>query len=261
MGHEKISVLGSHYSCVERAAVHRGLLNAALEKTRGYVCVSNVHTTMMGLFDSSYRAVTNGALFAVPDGLPLVWAMRSLGASSQDRVRGPSLMRDLVNIGREHKIRHYLYGGSPAALEKLRAYLLKEYPGAQIVGAESPPFRPLEAISAAEWQQTADRINLSGAQLVWVGLGAPKQELWMWNQRDRVNGVMLGVGAAFDLLSGVIPEAPAALQAVGMEWAYRLFREPGRLWRRYIFNNPAFLVLWMVQVMFRFVGKDFRREQ
>jgi len=259
MEQAKISVLGSHYSCVDRAAVHRVLLSAALEKKPGYVCVSNVHTTMMGFFDPTYQAITNGALLAVPDGLPLVWAMRSLGVRGQDRVRGPSLMRDLFDLGRASEIRHYLYGGSPEALRKLQDALLSAYPGAQIVGAESPPFRPLESISPEEWQESADRINRSGAHFVWVGLGAPKQEKWMWEQRGRVNGIMFGIGAAFDLISGVVPEAPGFLQAIGMEWAYRLFREPNRLWRRYIFNNPAFLVLWTVQVFLKFAGKDFKR--
>lgn len=257
MEHGKISVLGSHYSCVDRAAVHRALLGAAQERKRGYVCVSNVHTTMMGFFDSGYRAVTNRAIFAVPDGLPLVWAMRSLGASCQDRVRGPSLMRDLIDLGREKGMKHYLYGGSPEALSRLQASLLRDFPGVQIVGAESPPFRPLHAISEAEWQDSASRINQSGAHFVWVGLGAPKQELWMSRQAGSVAGIMLGVGAAFDLLSGVIPEAPGFLQAIGMEWAYRLFREPKRLWRRYIFNNPAFLVLWAGQLVARLAGKNF----
>ncbi|RYZ83105.1 MAG: glycosyltransferase, partial [Proteobacteria bacterium] len=117
------------------------------------------------------------------------------------------------------------------------------------VGAESPPFRPLEAISPEEWEADARRINESGAHLVWVGLGAPKQERWMWEQRNRVNGLMLGVGAAFDLLSGRIPEAPLGFQSLGLEWLYRFYREPKRLWRRYIFNNPGYLCLWGAQLI------------
>src|SRR5690606_26654447 len=122
---------------------------------------------------------------SVPDGMPLVWAMNSLGAQSQDRIRGPSLMRDLFDRGRARGVKHYLYGGSPEALASLRETLLKAYPGAEIVAAESPPFRPLEDISPAEWEATAARINESGAHLLWVGLGAPKQERWMWEQRSR----------------------------------------------------------------------------
>jgi N-acetylglucosaminyldiphosphoundecaprenol N-acetyl-beta-D-mannosaminyltransferase len=246
-GHPKISILGSRFSQLSRVTVHEALLKAAREGTKGYVCVANVHTTMMGVFSSDYREVTNGAAFVVPDGMPLVWAMRSMGAPDQDRVRGPSLMRDLFDLGRKQAVRHYLYGGSPDVVQALREALLAQYPGALIVGAESPPFRPLDEISAAEWDAIAERINSTGAQMVWVGLGAPKQELWMARQSRSIKGIMLGVGAAFDLIPGRIPEAPAALQALGLEWAYRLAREPGRLWKRYIFNNPAFLVLWAAQ--------------
>lgn len=260
MAQRKISVLGSHYSAVPRAAVHRLLLDAAKNGQSGYVCVSNVHTTMTGVFDPSYREVTNGAFLAVPDGVPLVWAMRSLGEPGQDRVRGPSLMRDMLDQGRAHGIKHYLYGGTAPVLQKLQAAIAEQYPGALVVGAESPPFRPLEAISDAEWKETAERINASGAHFVWIGLGAPKQEKWCWRQRESVKGIMFAIGAAFDLIPGVVPEAPAFLQAIGMEWAYRLFREPRRLWRRYLFNNPAFLVLWMGQLVGRALGRSYKIE-
>ncbi len=244
VGTKKISVLGSHYTLQTQTQIYESILAAALARKNGYVCVANVHTTMMGVFDSAYRRITNAATFAVPDGMPLVWAMRSLGAKDQDRVRGPTLMRDLCARGREAGLKHYLYGGSPAALQSLRQKLESLYPGLQIVGAESPPYRPLDEISLPDWQRAAEKINASGAQLVWVGLGAPKQEKWMWEQRDRVQGMMVGVGAAFDLLAESIPEAPLGMQRLGLEWLYRLYREPRRLWRRYLFNNPAFLLLW-----------------
>lgn len=248
-------------SMVPRRDLHKILLAQALQGASGYVCVANVHTTMMGFFDPSYRAITNAATFAVPDGMPLVWAMRSLGAKSQDRVRGPTLMRDLFDQGRTANARHYLYGGSPAAVQDLKETLLREYPGAQIVGAESPPFRPLDQISEKEWAEAAARINQSGAHFVWVGLGAPKQEIWMGKQRGAVRGIMLGVGAAFDLIPGRIPEAPALMQALGLEWVYRFFREPKRLWRRYLFNNPAFLLLWGAQWLASLGGKKFVVDQ
>lgn len=242
-----------------REQIHSSLIADALARRPGYVCVSNVHTTMMGAFDSAYQRITNDATYAVPDGVPLVWAMRSLGVNNQDRVRGPSLMRDIVDLGRKHGLKHFLYGGSPAAVQSLKETLQHIYPGCEIVGAVSPPFQPLEAISKEEWEEGATQINASGAHFVWVGLGAPKQERWMWEQRNRVQGIMLGVGAAFDLIPGRIPEAPMILQKFGMEWLYRFYREPRRLWRRYIFNNPAFLVLWGVQVLkARILGKNFQ---
>ena len=224
-----------------RSRAHEILLQEALLGKRGYVCVSNVHTTMTGFFHREYRHVTNAAAFAVPDGVPLVWAMRSLGCPNQDRVRGPSLMRDLFDLGRAHQIRHYLYGGSPAALVSLRKNLEEQYPGALIVGAESPPFRPLESISEAEFAEVAERINASNPHFVWIGLGAPKQERWMYFQRNRVRGIMLGVGAAFDFHAGKVTQAPRWIQRSGFEWLFRLCAEPRRLWRRYARNNPLFL--------------------
>lgn len=234
--------------------MHTFLESAAQSHQSGYVCVSNVHTTMTGFFDSSYREITNQSLISIPDGLPLVWGMRSLGAENQDRVRGPSLMRDLLDRGRTWGAKHYLYGGSPQALQALQGTIAQQYPGVQIVGAESPPFRPLEEIT--DWDQIAARINATGAHFVWIGLGAPKQERWMFRQKNSIKGVMLGVGAAFDILPGRVPDAPQWMQNSGLEWLYRLVKEPARLWRRYLFNNPAFLVLWAGQWV---VAKIFRR--
>jgi N-acetylglucosaminyldiphosphoundecaprenol N-acetyl-beta-D-mannosaminyltransferase len=257
MANGKVAVLGSHYSVMTRHEAHERLLAAALAGERGYVCVSNVHTTMTGVFDSAYRAVTNEAAFAVPDGVPLVWAMRSMGHKTQDRVRGPTLMRDLFDLGRAKGARHYLYGGSPSAVAKLKATLEAQYPGAIVVGAESPPFKPFDEITEADFAATATRINEAKPHFVWVGLGAPKQEKWMHHQRSAVNGIMLGVGAAFDLIPGTIPEAPAGMQKLGLEWLYRFTREPRRLWSRYFFYNPAFLVLWSGQILARLFGARF----
>jgi N-acetylglucosaminyldiphosphoundecaprenol N-acetyl-beta-D-mannosaminyltransferase len=273
--HSRLSVLGARYSMLGRQTIIDQLLHHAFRarpsgspgieiaeigrvtERGGYVCVSNVHTTMTGVFNREYRRILNGSLLTVPDGVPLVWAMRTLGAPGQDRVRGPTLMRNLMDQGRRLGARHYLIGGSPAALEDLEKTLKENYPGVEIVGAESPPFKPLEALTSEEWAGQAARINASGAQFVWVGLGAPKQERWMARQEGAIKGVMLGVGAAFDLIPGRIPEAPAAMQKLGLEWLYRLYREPRRLWKRYLFNNPAFLLLWGGQVVMRLCGKKF----
>jgi len=254
---KRINIAGSKYDVLRETQVKARLIEAATAGVSGYVCISNVHTTMMGAFDPSYRRITNASLLAVPDGMPLVWAMRSISESSVGRVRGPSLMRDLINEGRSIRLKHFLFGGSLRSLKLLQEVLSREYPGCEIVGAFSPPFKPLDAITSEEWEQSAKMINESGAHLVWVGLGAPKQERWMWEQRNRVNCIMLGVGAAFDLISGTIPEAPARIQNLGLEWAYRLWREPKRLWRRYIFNNPAFLIVWSAQWALRKLGKNF----
>lgn len=244
-GPQRINLLGSHYSVLPRANVHAFLEQCAKENKPGYVCVSNVHTTMTGYFDPSYQEITNKSLLSVPDGMPLVWGMKSLGAHEQDRVRGPSLMRDLLDRGRSWGAKHYLYGGSEKNLARLKKTIEQQYPGADIVGAESPPFRPLEEIR--DWDDIAKRINATGAHFVWIGLGAPKQERWMFRQRNAVKGIMFGIGAAFDILPGAVPDAPELMQRFGLEWLYRLYKEPRRLWRRYLFNNPAFLVLWGMQ--------------
>jgi N-acetylglucosaminyldiphosphoundecaprenol N-acetyl-beta-D-mannosaminyltransferase len=244
---KRVDVVGSKYSAIQKESAYQFLIAHALNGGSGYVCVSNVHTTMTGYFDSNYQKITNESLLSVPDGVPLVWAMKSMGAPSQDRIRGPSMMKDLSNMGVSKNIRHYLYGGSPATIQALKETLEKNYPGIQIVGAESPPFKPIDKITKQDWQRAAEKINNTKPHFVWIGLGAPKQEMWMYQQRNSINGIMFGVGAAFDLLAGRIPEAPMILQSLGLEWAYRLYKEPKRLWRRYILNNPLFLILWLAK--------------
>lgn len=262
--HTRVSVLSSAYSLLLREQILASILQDALDRRPGYLCVSNVHTTMTGVFDPSYQQITNESTYSVPDGMPLVWAMNALDASEhhkglkQDRVRGPSLMKELCDRGRALHVKHYLYGGSEKTLEALQKHLHEKYPGILIVGAESPPFKPLSEVSEEEMRAAAGRINQSGAQLVWIGLGAPKQERWMFAQRNSVKPFMLGIGAAFDLLPGIVPEAPQILQNLGLEWLYRLCKEPKRLWRRYVFNNPAFVVLFALQLLrYRLFRKNY----
>lgn len=253
----KVSVLGAHYSVLPKAAAHKALLDAGLGGARGYVCVSNVHTTMTGVFDGEYRRVLNAAAFTVPDGVPIVWAMRSFGYPEQDRVHGPTMMRALLDQGRAHGVRHFLYGGSPKVLDKLRGKIDELFPGAQIVGMESPPFKPFDEITDAEFAEAAARINAAKPHFVWIGLGAPKQEKWMYRQRDAVNGIMFGIGAGFDYIAGSVEEAPEWMKERGLEWFYRLTREPKRLWKRYVFYNPAFLLLWAGQKFLNLCGMKF----
>lgn len=245
----RVKVLRTLYSLLPKKEVHELLIGRAEAGGSGYVCVWNVHTTMMSYFDPDYERIGNESLLTVPDGLPIVWAMnllRDSGTERQDRVRGPSLMREICEAGLKFGAKHYLYGGSPKALEELQKVLKESYSGIRIVGAESPPFRTL---TQEEMQKAADRINVSGAHFLWVGLGAPKQERWMYAQKDKIRPIMLGVGAAFDLIPGLIPEAPSWMQTLGLEWFYRFCKEPRRLWRRYLFNNPAFIVLLLGQWM------------
>ncbi len=207
---------------------------------RGYICVAAVHTVMACQEDRELRdAVLNSSL-TVPDGQPLVWAMNALGHKVSSRVYGPDLMARYCERSARTGTRMFLYGGrNQGALVQLALNLRTRYPGLKIVGGYSPPYRQL---SAEEEAGVAREINRSGADVVWVGIGVPKQEKWMAAMRDRLDApVLVGVGAAFDFHAGLVPQAPNWMQAVGMEWAYRLSREPKRLWRRYAKYNPRFV--------------------
>ncbi|MBW3619529.1 MAG: WecB/TagA/CpsF family glycosyltransferase [Actinobacteria bacterium] len=207
----------------------------------------NVHSVMTARRDPQVRATLERADVATPDGMPLVWTLRRTGAPDQPRVYGPDLMELALPYGVERDWTHYLYGATPETLASLRAAAERIAPGVRIVGSHAPPFRPLAPGEEAE--VLAD-IRASGADCVWVGLGMPKQELWVDRVRDELPGqALLAVGAAFDLLAGTVPQAPDWIQDRGLEWAYRLWREPRRLWRRYLLNNPAFLVLMARQVL------------
>jgi N-acetylglucosaminyldiphosphoundecaprenol N-acetyl-beta-D-mannosaminyltransferase len=183
--------------------------------------------------------------------------LRLTNQPSQDRVYGPELMRQALQHGVERGWRHFLYGTTPNTLDRLRRAIERFAPGALIVGQMAPPFRDL---TAAESSATVAELRSSGADVVWVGLGMPRQEKWMHQVASRLPGMTLvGVGAAFDLLSGTVRQAPPALQRVGLEWAFRLWQEPRRLWRRYALNNPLFLALATDQLIRHRLGTRTRR--
>jgi N-acetylglucosaminyldiphosphoundecaprenol N-acetyl-beta-D-mannosaminyltransferase len=213
----------------------------AARRGNGYLCVAAVHTVMASREDPGLRAAVLGADFTVPDGQPLVWALRLLGHELEDRVYGPELMDRACTRAARTGLRFYLYGGrNHGALAELARALRRRHPGLQIVGGHCPPFR---ALTAAEEDAVARDINQSGADVVWVGIGVPKQEKWMARMRDRLEApVLIGVGAAFDFHAGLIPQAPDPLQRLGLEWAFRLLQEPRRLWRRYLRYNPRFVL-------------------
>jgi N-acetylglucosaminyldiphosphoundecaprenol N-acetyl-beta-D-mannosaminyltransferase len=208
---------------------------------RGYLCVAAVHTVMACQEDAALRDAVLGADFTVPDGQPLVWALNALGNGLPDRVYGPELMDRACARAVRTGLRFYLYGGrNPGALAELARNLRLRHPGLRIVGGHCPPFRPL---TDAEEAEVAAEINRSRADVVWVGIGVPKQEKWMARMRERLDApVLIGVGAAFDFHAGLIPQAPDVMQRLGLEWAYRLMQEPRRLWRRYLRYNPRFVL-------------------
>lgn len=226
-----------------------------LEELRGdYICVSNVHTTVMAFRDESYRKVQNSGAMALPDGQPLSIVSRRRGYSEAQRVPGPDLMPAILHLSEKKGYRHYFYGSTPETLEKLRKVLLDRFPKLQIVGMYAPPFRPL---TEEEDQEAVRQINESGADFVWVALGAPKQEKWMYEHRDRVNGLMIGVGAAFDFIAGTVRRAPMWMQKLCLEWVYRICQDPKRMFPRYVSTNFAFL--WHVHRESKAIRKERRK--
>ncbi len=208
--------------------------------SRGYVTAAAVNLVMSAQEQPATLAATLGATLAVPDGQPLVWALHALGYPQATRVYGPDLMANFCARAARNATPIYLYGGrGPAERRLLERRLSERFPGLRIAGGSSPPFR---ALTAREDEREIEAINSSGAAVVWVGTGQPKQELWMHEMRSRLTPPLLvGVGAAFDFHAGLISQAPAWMQRNGLEWVYRLSREPRRLWRRYARYNPLFV--------------------
>jgi N-acetylglucosaminyldiphosphoundecaprenol N-acetyl-beta-D-mannosaminyltransferase len=216
-------------------------MDAAIAVRRpSYVCVAAVHTVMTCQEDPELLAAIRGATFTVPDGQPLVWAMNALGARLSSRVYGPDLMAKACERAARTGTTMFLYGGkNQGALVQLTLELRTRYPGLRIVGGHAPVFRPL---TPGEQAVVAAEINGSGADVVWVGLGVPRQEKWMATMRAQLEApILVGVGAAFDFHAGLVPQAPSWLQSMGMEWAFRLAMEPRRLWKRYAKYNPLFV--------------------
>lgn len=203
-----------------------------------YICVSNVHTTVTAYEDQEYCKVQNGGIMAIPDGGPLSSVGQRRGFKNMKRTIGPSLMGEIFMTSAEKGYRHYFYGSTDETLEKLYAVLLDAYPGIQIAGMYSPPFRPM---TEEEDKAIVERINETKPDFVWVGLGAPKQEKWMGAHQGIVNGLMVGVGAGFDYFAGNIERAPEWMQKRNLEWVYRLLQDPKRLFGRYWHTNTKFI--------------------
>jgi N-acetylglucosaminyldiphosphoundecaprenol N-acetyl-beta-D-mannosaminyltransferase len=217
-------------------------LEAAVRSgTKHRVIFCNVSTVVECQENEALREAVGTAEIVSPDGMPLVWLARLKGQTGIERVDGPSFMKASMAWGVQHGWRHYLYGGSDKVLPRLIENLRTEMPDLQIAGSDSPPFREL---TDDEKAAAVGRINASDADLVWVGLGMPKQEIWMAHHQSLLNApVLLGVGAAFDFHGGSKRRAPVWMQRSGLEWSYRLAQEPGRLWKRYLMGNGRFLYL------------------
>jgi len=211
-----------------------------------YVCAANVHMIMEGYDDPEFRLKVNRADLVVSDGMPLVWTLRRRGWVRKERVYGPDLTLQLLAAADKAQIPVGLLGGTPDTLDRLVHTVRDSFPGLVLAFSASPPFRPL---TDEEDRLMIQDINASGARLLFVGLGCPRQEKWMASHAGKVQAVMLGVGAAFDFIAGTRPQAPHWMRSAGLEWLFRLGSEPGRLWRRYLYNNPRFLFLALLPAL------------
>ncbi len=231
-------VLDTHIDAISWDDAMNRLLSWAGQRQSRYVTLCNVHAVVTASQSAAHHKVLAQADLALPDGAPIAWALRREGFSRQARINGPDLTWRCLAAAERLGQSVYFYGSSDHTLAELRKQIEQSFPRLKIAGMVSPPFR---ALSEEEDQADVDQINQSGANLVFVGLGCPKQEAWMAAHRGRVHAVMVGVGAAFDYHAGTLRRAPAWMQRLGLEWAYRLFREPNRLLRRYAQTNSVFV--------------------
>ncbi|QUS35114.1 WecB/TagA/CpsF family glycosyltransferase [Falsirhodobacter algicola] len=239
------NVLGVRVAALTLRGAAQRILAEVRARRKGHVCVTGVHGVIECRADPDLGAIHNRAVLTVPDGMPLVWALHRDGFPWAERIYGPDLMLAVLDQSQGTGIGHYLYGTTPEVLSRLERRLQQRFPRLRFVGSYSPPFR---ALTDAEEDAIAARINASGAGIVWVGLSTPKQERWMARMRDRLDApILIGVGAAFDFHAGLKPQAPPRLQRAGLEWAFRLATEPRRLWRRYARIVPSFLALHALQ--------------
>ncbi len=236
----RVDILGVHVSAVDPPMALAEIERWIDSHEQHYVCVTGVHGVMESQRDPELKAIHNRSGLTTPDGMPMVWAGQRAGAAWMQRVYGPDLMLAVLARAAERGWTSFLYGGREGVPELLAERLTARIPGLRIVGTYSPPFRTL---TKAEDAALVEQINSANPDLVWVGLSTPKQERWMAAHVGRLSApALLGVGAAFDINAGTLRQAPPWMQRSGLEWAYRLYREPRRLWRRYFSNNPRFVL-------------------
>jgi N-acetylglucosaminyldiphosphoundecaprenol N-acetyl-beta-D-mannosaminyltransferase len=243
----RVNILGVGVSPINMDQAVRAIEGWIAERRSHYVCITNIHGIVESQRDHGLRQIHNDAGLVTPDGMPLVWASHLFGFRGVERVYGPDLVLAMCkrSVGRGY--RHYFFGGAPGVAGQMADCLRQRFPGLVVAGTYAPPFHPL---TAEDNNKIVKAINKARPDIVWVGLGTPKQERWMAAHVGRVNaGALIGVGAAFDFLSGSKRQAPRWMQRSGLEWFFRVVTEPRRLWRRYATNIPAFSGLFLAQVM------------
>jgi N-acetylglucosaminyldiphosphoundecaprenol N-acetyl-beta-D-mannosaminyltransferase len=236
--HARVDVLGIHVSVTDMDDTVETFDRWIARDERQLVCVSDMNALLQARADERLTALYNTSGLTLPDGMPLVWAGRKAGFDRMARVCGPDLLERVMAEAAERGWSQYFYGGADGVAEQLRDTFVARHPGLEVAGFHCPPYREL---SAQEDAEIVDRINAAKPDIVWVGLGAPKQERWMAEHRDRLDAaILIGVGAAFDFHTGRVDRAPLWMQRSGLEWSYRLAKEPRRLWRRYLLGIPRF---------------------
>ena len=247
-------ILGMRVDITNYKDATRKILHWAENGKSCYICAANVHMTMTAYDKLEFAHVVNKAALVAPDGMPLVWALSALGVEDSCRVYGPDLTLNVCQAAALAGIKVAFYGGTPKSLASLVRFLRKKFPSIQIACHISPPFRPL---TLEEDEAYTQKIAESEAKILFIGIGCPKQELWMAGHEGRIPAVMVGVGATFDFFSGRVKQAPGWMQKLALEWLFRLIMEPRRLWKRYAYNNPRFLLLFMIQWLKSCFGRRF----
>lgn len=238
-------ILGTRIDATSYEDATARIISWAMANEPDYVCAANVHMVMEAYDDQDFMHVINSAALVTPDGMPLVWGLRQMGVRGATRVYGPTLTLHVCSAAADNDIPIALYGGTEQSLSLFKNFLNDSFPGIQVVCGIAPPFRSL---TAEEDDAYTRQIVASGARILLVGIGCPKQERWMAQHISKISAVMLGVGAAFDFHSGRVKQAPVVMQRMGLEWLYRLIREPRRLWKRYLKHNPRFILFFSIQL-------------
>jgi N-acetylglucosaminyldiphosphoundecaprenol N-acetyl-beta-D-mannosaminyltransferase len=237
--HEYADVLGVKVSAIDLSRAVDMADRWIASENRGYVCVTGVHGVMEAQADPEFHRILNHAFINTPDGMPMSWVGHIQGLSQMDRVCGPDFMTAMCQLSVERGYRHFLYGGEPGVVDLLKGILQKRFPGLQVVGTYTPPFRNL---NPEEEEELLTQVRESNPHILWVGVSTPKQERFMAHYVDRLQVPLLaGVGAAFDYHTGRIRDCPHWVKRAGLQWLHRLLQDPRRLWRRYLRNNPAFV--------------------
>jgi N-acetylglucosaminyldiphosphoundecaprenol N-acetyl-beta-D-mannosaminyltransferase len=240
-------VLGVGVHAINMQQAVAAIDSAIRDRRKGYVCVTGVHGVMEAQSDSEFKKILNNSLLTTPDGMPTVWVGRLQGFELMDRVYGPDLMLEICRLSEKRGYRHFFYGGNDGIAERLADSLRSRYQNLNVVGVATPPFRPL---NPAEEESLRQRVSEARPDFVWVGLSTPKQERFMAKHFETLDcTLMLGVGAAFDIHTGMTKDPPDWVKQAGLQWVYRFLQEPRRLWKRYLVNNPKFIFKITLQIL------------